>query len=457
MSASGEMAERALEAAGGSQALATVTRERSMALRFARTRPTQATSVDDLTVEVAAVRDGHVGRAATNDVEPDALRRCADAAVLAAETAARAAGSGAYPGFPEPGAVRPHHGHDPETALLDAERGGDALSAAFEVAAETGTEANGLWTAGEVETAIAGPHGPVQVDRVTDAFMKVVAFGPGGRSGYAARTAMGLRDIDSRAVAAAASAKAVAAAPEPVELEPGRYTVVMEPPAVRELLWVLGQAAFNGLAHAEGRGALAGRLGTRVVAAAINLSDSPRYASTLPRAFDAEGVPKAPLPLIQDGVAHRVVHDVRSAALTGGSSTGHAAAAGGDPSGPMPANLVLVGGGAADERELCAGVERGIYVTRLWYTNVLRPQEALFTAVTRDGTFLIEDGRVTRPVADMRVTDSALAVLSRVQALGARSVLTSDGELYGRRFASGSVCPPLRASAVRFTGSAGSG
>ncbi len=452
-----EVAARAREAAGDEHALATVTRERSLALRFARSRPTQSTSVDDLTVEVAVVRDGHVGRAATNDVGPDALRRCADAAVRAAETAAGQAGPGSYPGFPEPAGLRAHHGHDPETARLDPARGGEALLAAFELAAETGTEANGLWTAGEVETAIATPSGPVLVDRVTDAHLKAVAFGPGRRSGYAARTAVSLRDIDARAVAAAAAAKATDASSEPLDLEPGEYTVVMEPHAVHDLLWVLGQAAFNGLAHSEGRGALAGRLHTRVVSATINLSDSPRYASTLPRAFDAEGVPKAPLPLIQDGVAHRVVHDVRSGAAAGASSTGHAQAAGGPAPGPSPNNLVMAGGGAADEGELCAGVERGIYVTRLWYTNVVRPEESLFTAVTRDGTFLIEDGRVTRPIADMRVTDSALDVLSRVQALGARSVLTSDGELYGRRFASGSVCPPLRAAAVRFTGSAASG
>ena len=452
-----EVAERAREAAGAAHALATVTRERSLALRFARSRPTHATSVDDLTVELAVVTDGHVGRAATNDIGPEALRRCAGAAVLAAETAARAAGAGVYPGFPEPGALRARHGHDPETARLAPERGGEALSAAFEVAAETATEANGLWTAGEVETAIATPSGPVLVDRVTDAFLKVVAFGPGGRSGYAARTAVGLRDIDSRAAAARAAGKAAAGALEPVVLGPGEYNVVMEPHAVHELLWVLGLSAFNGLAHAEGRGALDGRLHTRVVSPAINLSDSPRHPSTLPRAFDSEAVAKAPLPLIEDGVAHRVVHDVRSGAIAAASSTGHAGAAGGAPSGPVPVNLVMAGGGAADEQELCAGVEHGIYVTRLWYTNVVRPAEALFTAVTRDGTFLIEDGRVTRPVADMRVTDSALGVLSRVRALGARSVLTSDGELYGRRFASGSVCPPLRADAVRFTGSAASG
>ena len=469
-----EVAERAREAAGAAQALATVTRERSLALRFARSRPTQATSVDDLTVEVAVVTDGHVGRAATNDIGPEALRRCAGAAVLAAETAARAAGAGVYPGFPEPGALRARHGHDPETARLAPERGGEALSAAFEVAAETATEANGLWTAGEVETAIATPSGPVLVDRMTDAFLKVVAVGPGGRSGYATRTAVSLRDIDSRAVTARAAGKAggahadrrsadhrtvppAAAALEPVVLGPGEYNVVMEPHAVHELLWVLGLSAFNGLAHAEGRGALDGRLHTRVVSPAINLSDSPRHPSTLPRAFDSEAVAKAPLPLIEDGVAHRVVHDVRSGAIAAASSTGHAGAAGGGPSGPVPVNLVMAGGGAADEQELCAGVEHGIYVTRLWYTNIVRTAESLFTAVTRDGTFLIEDGRVTRPVADMRVTDSALGVLSRVRALGSRSVLTSDGELYGRRFASGSVCPPLRAAAVRFTGSAASG
>jgi PmbA protein len=161
------------------------------------------------------------------------------------------------------------------------------------------------------------------------------------------------------------------------------------------------------------------------------------------------------MPLIQDGVASAVVHDRHSAALAGTESTGHATAPGGHPQGPRPVNLALSGGGAAGLDELCAPVEHGVYVTRLWYANVVRPKETLITAVTRDGTFLIEDGRVTRPLRDLRLTDSVLRILSNVSDLTAGQELTSDGEFYGRRFAYGVVCPGLRASGVRFTGASG--
>jgi predicted Zn-dependent protease len=187
------------------------------------------------------------------------------------------------------------------------------------------------------------------------------------------------------------------------------------------------------------------------VAARINLSDSPRFARTLPRLFDAEGVPKAPLPLIQDGVAHRVVHDTRSAALAGAESTGHALTPGGDSFGPMPTNLVLIGGGAADEAELARPIERGVYVTRLWYTNPVREKETLITGVTRDGTYLIENGEITQPIEDMRLTASVLGIFERCEDLGRNTQLVSEGEFYGRRFAAGVVCPPMRAGGVRFT------
>jgi predicted Zn-dependent protease len=114
--------------------------------------------------------------------------------------------------------------------------------------------------------------------------------------------------------------------------------------------------------------------------------------------------------------------------------------------------MVLLGGGAADELELAAPIERGLYVTRLWYVNTVRDQDTLLTGTTRDGTFLIEDGRLSRPVRDVRFTDSALRILAATEALSASARLCSEADLYGRRFAYGSVCPALRAHGFRVTG-----
>jgi PmbA protein len=498
-----ELAERAAERAGDG-ALALVVRERSLLMRFAANRPTQSTAIDDVTVELAVVREGHVGRAMTNAVDDDALSACARRAAAAAEAAA-ASGDGTFPGFGAPTGPAAHQGHDPETAELAPERGGEALAAAFEAARDAGLEAHGIWTVAEQERAVAS-HGAVALDRTTDAFMKVICMTPegagsersaaamasaeraagggaeatwpasapgaaaestrpasgavqaaaagGGRSGYASETAVSVGRIDGRSLAERAAWKASAAG-DPAELEPGEYPVVFEAHAVGWLLDLLAGTAFNGLAHAEGRGALVGRLGDQIASPAIHLSDSPSYVGTLPFGFDAEGVRKTPMPLIQDGVAHGVVYDLRSAKLAGAETTGHALAPGGANYGPHPTNLVLAGGGAKYEDELCAPIERGIYVTRLWYANVVRPRETLITAVTRDGTFLIENGRVTRPLRDLRLTDTVLGILSRAQDLTRTQKLTSDGEFYGRRFASGVACPAMRVGSVRFTGAAG--
>jgi predicted Zn-dependent protease len=449
-----ELAERALAAAPAGDALAHVTAERSLALRFARSRPTQSTAIDDLTVLVAVARGGRVGSATTNLTDPDSLAACGRAAAAAADAALHTGGEGQFPGFPAVGRARPHDGFDAAAAELDPAAGGAALADAFAACAERGCEAHGTWSAGDVSTAVASRAGAHASDRGTDLFMKVTAFAPGGRSGFAAVTAAALSDVAPRALGERAAAKAVfgeGGGRDAVRLPPGEYRVVLEADAVGELLAWLGALAHNGLAFAEGRSALCGRLGERVAAARINLSDSPRFARTLQRSIDAEGVPKAPLPLIQDGVAHRVVHDTRSAALCGAESTGHALVPGGSATGPEPTNLVLIGGGAADEAELARPIERGIYVTRLWYTNPVREKETLLTGVTRDGTFLIEDGVVTRPLEDMRLTDSILGVLERCEELGAATRLTSEGEFYGRRFASGVVAAPMR-SVVRFTG-----
>jgi PmbA protein len=434
--------------------LARVTCERSSTLRFAANRPSQATAVDDVTVELAVVRGGHVGRAATNRIDRESLAHCAARAATAAELASTA-GPGAHPGFRvDPPRGFPGGGLQAAAHPLDPAAGAAALRTAFSVARAAGLEAHGMWTAGVVEQAVSdGDRG--NEERTTDAFFKVICIDPSrDRSGYAALAARTADGLDVRALCEEAARKA-ATGSDALELPSGSYPVVFEPAAVGLLLATLGGSAFNGLAHAEGRGALSGRLGRQVAAPAVNLADSPANPQSLPRSFDAEGTAKRPLPLIQDGVAQAVAHDRRSAALVDAQSTGHATVPGGNSHGPQPLNLVLAGGGATDLAELCAPIERGIHVTRLWYANLIRPKETLVTAVTRDGTFLIEDGVVIRPLRDLRLTDSLLGMLSRVEALTAGQRLTSEAEFYGRRNASGVVCPAARLSSARFTAAAG--
>ena len=447
-----QTAERALAlAAAADDVQVTVVRERSLMSRFARSAPTQATEVTDTTVEILVLRDGHTAMATTNRLGDDELRATARRADAAARAAARS-GSGAYPGLAAPAPAPPHDGFDHATAQLDPASAGAALRATFAVAAARGLEAFGAWTAGAVRTAIASSAGALLEEEVTDGFMKVVCRDATGRSGYASATAADAGQIDAAAVAARAASK-VRRAPL-AELGPGSYPVVLEPEAVGVLLDFLGELAFNGLAHVEGRGALSDRLGTPVAAPVIDLADAPLCAGTLPRGFDFEGVAKQALTLIADGVAQAVVHDRSSAALAGGDtrSTGHAIAPGGSPFGPFPTNLVLRGGAAADADDLCAPIERGIYVTRLWYVNPVREKETLLTGMTREGTFLIEDGRIGRPLRDVRFTDSVLRLLEATEALTADRRLVSEGEFYGRRFAHGVLCPALRADGLRVTG-----
>jgi PmbA protein len=444
-----KLAERALALCEG-EVQVTVTRERSLLSRYARSRPTQATAIDDLTVHVLVLHDGQTGGAETNLTTDDALRDTYKRAEAAARAAA-ASGAGEHPGLPGPPPGYPRDdGWDEATAALDPALAGAALGRAFAIAGEHGFEAFGIWTAGEVETAIASSTGLRARDLVTDAYMKVICRDDAGRSGWDASGGSAVAAIDADAIARAAAAKVPRE--EPAELGPGEYPVVLEPDAVGEMLTYLSWLAFDGLAHAEGRGALDGKLGTRVAAPAINLADSPRYPRTLPHAFDAEGIPKTPLPLIQDGVAMNVAYDLRSARLAGAQTTGHAIEPGGSPHGAIPTNLVLAGGGAADSAELAAPIERGLYVTRVWYVNPVHPKQTLITGTTRDGTYLIEDGQITRPVRDVRFTDSVLRLLESTEALTSAQRFVSEADFYGRRFAYGVVCPALRAQGFRVTG-----
>jgi PmbA protein len=230
-------------------------------------------------------------------------------------------------------------------------------------------------------------------------------------------------------VGRAGAGAAVAGAREPV--------VILGPWAVAEVLRALAPA-FAG--SAVDAGPLAGRLGTRVVAPSVNLSDSARYPATVPRSYDAEGVPRRPVPLIQDGVAHRVVHDSTSAAAAGTESTGHAVQPGGLAA-PRPEHLVLVGGGASDLDTLVAGAADGLLIPALHAVEAVTggPVDAMAQGVRE-----IRDGRVGASLGTLRVRLDPLAVLARVEALTAtqRTVPVPGAPAWA---AGATVCPGLRA------------
>jgi len=416
-----DLAQRAVAAASGEgEVLVSVTRTRS-------SRSDRPEVLERQRVEVMAVRDGRLGFARAHRANADDLAEL----VQAAQADARAAHEPEepYPGLQAPETVRSHDGYDLATAALP----GAKLTALARHATEAAGAGSGVIVgAAERRVGLASTRGHELADAATTA----MAFaGPSGA--WAVGYAAALSALDPVEVGRRGSERARRLAQPSAELEPGVHPVVLEPEALATLLRFAGVRVFSASAPV-----LDGRLGTRVAAPAINLSDSPRFPATLPRAFDAEGVGKEPVPLIQDGVAHGVVHDIRSAAIAGGRSTGHARAPAGGTRRPAPAHLVLVGGGAANVEALVAPVERGVLLVGLPRPETLEPATATLSATVAGGALLIEQGAVAGPLPGLRIEMPVLELLASAEALTSRPRLVYDG-------ATAVVCPALRAARLR--------
>ena len=166
--------------------------------------------------------------------------------------------------------------------------------------------------------------------------------------------------------------------------------------------------------------------------------------------FDFEGVPKKKVTFFDRGMAKEVTYDSFTAGREGKDSTGHGLIAP-NTSGPIPINLFMKSGESSRE-DMIKSVRRGIYVTRFHYTNVVEPMKAVITGMTRDGTFLIEEGEMTRPVKNLRFTESVLKALSRVSAVSKVRKICSEGTVYSRRFITGTVVPAIKIDGFNFSG-----
>ncbi len=435
----GAVAEAALSLDGVDGVEVLAIHEWSGLTRFANSEIHQSTASEDTGLRVRVVRDGRVGVVATNAFTQDG----AIAAARSAKELADVAGTdplwpGLGPRAPYPRLER----FDDATADADPETRADAVAALVGRAPRDAVAA-GAYETRAAEIAYANTEGQVCWAPWTQATLTAVISGAGG-DGFAETTTGEVGAIDGEAVGERAADRSVRSrSPRPID--PGTYTVVLEPAATATIVGFLAWIGFAGREYIEGRSCFSGKAGTRVAAPGVSIWDDAADPGTIGIGFDFEGTPRRKVELIRDGVFLDAVYDRRTAQQgnieTG--STGHGLPPP-NPEGPFPLNLCMATGDATLE-EMIASTDRGLLVTRFHYANVVNPIESTLTGMTRDGLFLIEGGEVTSPVQNLRFTQSAIGALRSVSMIG------REAELCSEFFFSASLVPAVKVEAFHFS------
>jgi PmbA protein len=315
------------------------------------------------------------------------------------------------------------------------------------LAKEKGCSASGAFSVGKVEMAVVNSLGVEAYQKYSDVFLHMIVEN-GKNSGYASFVSRDAERLDIEALAEEATRKV--SKDEAIQIEPGEYEVILEPYAVSELLSFLGSLGFHAMAVQEGRSFLCDHFGEKMVDDRVTIYDDGLDPGGLQVPFDFEGLPKQKVTFFEKGVAKGVTYDSFTANREGKDSTGHGLIAP-NTEGPVPVNLFMEAGHSSLE-ELVTSVRKGIYVTRFHYTNVVEPMKTVITGMTRDGTFLIEEGEIKAPIKNLRFTESVLKALSRVSAISRDRRICSEGTGYSRRFVTGAVTPALKVDGFNFSG-----
>lgn len=383
-----------------------ITSSRRGHLRFGDGRPTTAGDVDGVTVAVTASRDGKTATVTGGRTDEAAV------ALLVQRAEGLAALS---PVDPEhmpplgPQALLAVKATDKKVAALGAATRAELVGRALRRA-----EADKVRVAGFLEhehvTEVAGTRAGLFVHHTrTEVSLSATCRTEDGtgsaRSGYVSHALGGLLPEALVSEAAGRASKAQL----PIRREPGRYPVILAPQAVADLLELFVDALDARRAD-EGRSAFsrAGggtRVGERMFPASVRLWSDPADKANPAEPFDREGRPHPRVTWV-DGGELRALHTSRYWAAHQGAEDL-----------PAPSSLHMAGG-TDDLDALVAGLDRGILISRFWYTRMLDPQRLLVTGLTRDGTFFVEKGKVVEPVRNFRWNDSPLAVLAKVVALG---------------------------------------
>lgn len=289
--------------------------------------------------------------------------------------------------------------------------------------------------------ALGNTEGITRYSRLDQVDFKTVITDQSGATGYAAAISNRAGDINIGKEFERAADKALKSR-DAVEIEPGEYDVILEPAAVGGLISYLSYIGFSGRSVQEGMSFLTDRLGEQVFGDNISLIDDCQDPNTIDFPFDYEGARRQKLNIIENGVARELAYDLESARKAGVETTGHSV---GDPSiGGFPLHLVMASG-ESELAEMIAGTEKGLLITRFHYINVINPRKAILTGLTRDGTFLIENGKIKAPVKNLRFTQNIVESLNQVELIGSQreKVGGFQGYMY---------LPALKVNDFNFTG-----
>ena len=393
----------------------------------------------DFTIRVA--RGKKVGVVRTNHLED-----LQSALVRANAIAGELPDSPSYAGMPGPSEYKKVDSYRESTAKFSPYNIAEAAGVAISKADAAGVIASGTVRAAETGTLVANTKGVLAYNLGTAAYYKVVAMSSAGGTGLSDQVSVDVNDLDFEAVAATAVDKCVRSAnPQPIEA--GEYEVVFESNAVDTMLNVLAMCGINGMSYYEGKSFASGRMGQQVTSPLISIEDDGLESDTIQMPFDYEGTPRQKVQIIKDGVMAGMLFDSSSAMLAGAKPTGHAM-----PPGVMFANQAMhlrMAAGDSDIESMIKATKRGIYVTRFHYVNPIHPIKTMFTGMTKDGTFLIENGVITKPLRNLRFTDSILDGVFR-----SIELISSKRKLYGgnSNIPSGYMVPAIKVGKFNFTG-----
>ena len=388
-------------------------RRRSAITRYAKNESHQNALADETFVQARVVVGGAIGIASANSLAPADLRRLLADARAAAELSVP---NKDWPGFAPPQAAGETKSFDAATAKADAAAQAAPIREIADAAKAKGLRAAGTHQIELTEDAVANSLGAAAYAPTTWAYLRALVLTDAGGSGWAEDLGSSISALDARGVAARAIEKATRDR-DRMQLEPGEYEAVFEELAIAEVLRFVSLTALTGQTLKDGRSFMQGKIGELVTGPKLSLWEDALDPRTIATPFDVEGTPRRRVPLVEAGVARGVVHDRQSAKWFGTTSTGHAADARRYGAGGHAGNLTMAGGDATRE-QLIASVKRGVLITRFHYTNTPDPKRATMTGTTRDGTFLIENGTITRALANVRYRMSALDLFAGIDLLG---------------------------------------